>query len=254
MLAERLARALDYRCVDREAIVARAAESGVSQDELRQALLAPPSLLDRFQHKKYLYLTLIQAALAEEARAGRMIYHGNAGHLLLRDGPPVLRVRIIASLEFRIAMARQRLCLDRNEAAAYIEAVDRHRRKWTQFLYGVDWTDPTLYDFVLNLETMRVEEACAAVCATMEQKRFEFTPRWQAAMDDFALASRVRASLALNPATAHLSLEVEARGGRVSVRGKLYQIYEMEEVRRIAESVPGVLDCAGNRLMPPLPD
>jgi cytidylate kinase len=254
MLAERLGASLGYRCVDRERIVERAAEYGVSPDELRQALLKAPTLLDRFQHKKYLYLTLIQAALAGEACAGRLIYHGNAGHLLLRGGPPILRVRIIASMEFRIAMARQRLCLDRNEAVAYIREVDRDRRRWTQYLYGVDWTDPSLYDMVLNLDTMHIREACAVVTTTIQQKRFEFTPQWRAAMNDLALASRVRAALALNPATAHLRLEVESRGGRVSVRGRLFRIQEMEEIRQVTWAIPGVVEYAGNGLMPPMPD
>ncbi len=252
MLAEALVQSLGLRAVDRETIVARAAESGVSQHELLAALLKPPSLLDRFQHKKYLYLTLFQAALAEEVRSGGIVYHGNAGHLMLRAAPPVLRVRIVAPMEVRIAMARQRMCLDHDQARAYIEEVDRGRRKWTQFLYGVDWTDPALYDFVLNLEIMNIQEACEVVGAAARQKRYELTTRWQAAMNDFALASRVRAALSLNRRTAHLRPEVEARGGRVTIQGKLVRIEEMEEIRQIALQVPGVVEYSG-RLMPPLP-
>jgi cytidylate kinase len=254
MLAERLARTLDYRCLDREWIVARAAESGVSPDELRRVLLKPPTLLDRFQPRKYLYLALIQAALAEEARSGRLIYHGNAGHLLLRGGAPVLRVRVVASMEFRIAMARQRLCMDRGEAIAYIHEVDRDRRRWTQYLYGVDWTDPALYDMVINLDTMQIPEACSLVSTSIQQKRFEFTPQWQAAMDDLALSSRVRAALALDRATSHLHLQVDSRDGRVSIQGRVFRVFEMEEIRRVVHATPGVVRYAGSGVMPPLPD
>ena len=70
LIAETLAKELDFRCIDRDVIVEKAAASGVSHEELRNALDKPPSLLDRFRHKKYLYLTLIQAALAEEVKAG----------------------------------------------------------------------------------------------------------------------------------------------------------------------------------------
>ncbi len=109
MLAECLAARLGFRCIDRDVIVEKAAVYGVSQEDLRQALLKPPSLLDRFQHKKYLYLALIQAALAEGVRTGRVVYHGNAGHLLLKGEAGVLRIRIIAPLEFRMRMAQARL-------------------------------------------------------------------------------------------------------------------------------------------------
>src|SRR5579872_2621619 len=83
MLAENVSRELGFRCVDREVIVERAAAHGVSQEELRDALQKPPTFIERIQHKKYLYLVLIQAALVEEVRTGKTVYHGNAGHLLL---------------------------------------------------------------------------------------------------------------------------------------------------------------------------
>lgn len=241
-LAECLAGRLDYRCIDRDVIVERAAASGVSQEELRSALEKPPTFLERFQHKKYLYLALIQAALAEEVRTGRAVYHGNAGHLLLGGGDPVLRVRIIAPIEFRLKMAQERLKLSRGEALAYIEKMDQDRRKWTQYLYGVDWGDPALYDMVLNLEHISVDEACDIVTATVKERCFEFTPQCQARMNDLAVASRVRANLAIYPATSGLEVEVTATDGFVRIKGRLARIDQIDEVRHIALDTRGVVD------------
>ncbi|MCL4402265.1 MAG: cytidylate kinase-like family protein [Acidobacteria bacterium] len=242
LLAECLSKTLGYRCVDREVIVERAAAHGVSQEELRDALDKPPTLLERFQHKKYLYLVLIQAALAEEVRTGRAVYHGNAGHLLLKGGAHVLRVRIIAPMEFRLKMAQERLKLSRAEALDYIARMDQDRRKWTQYLYGVDWGDPGNYDIVLNLEYLKISEACDAVCALARQRCFEFTPRCQAAMNDLALASRVRAELALDEATSHLEFEVSAKAGSVRIRGAVSHTHDVEEIRRVVGEVPAVTE------------
>jgi cytidylate kinase len=242
MLAECLAERLGFRCIDRDVIVERAAASGVSQEELRDALQKPPSFLERFQHKKYMYLALIQAALAEEVRTGRAVYHGNAGHLLLSGGSPVLRVRIIAPLEFRLKMAQDRLKFSRNEALAYIEKMDEHRRKWTHYLYGVDWGDPTLYDMVLNLEHISIEEACNILVATVRERCFSLTPQCQARMNDLAIASRVRANLALNPPTSGLEVEVTATEGRVRIRGRLAGLEQLEEVRQVATNSRGVVE------------
>jgi hypothetical protein len=52
LLAERLADELDYRCVDRDVIVEKAAAYGVSQDELRTALEKPPGFLERFSRNR----------------------------------------------------------------------------------------------------------------------------------------------------------------------------------------------------------
>ena len=243
MLAECLAAKLGYRCIDRDVIVERAAVSGVSHHELRDALEKPPSFLERFRHRKYVYLALIQAALAEEVQHGRAIYHGNAGHLLLKGGGPVLRVRIVAPLEFRIAMCRERLKLTREEAVAYITKMDQDRRRWTQYLYGVDWGDPSLYDIVLNLENVQIEEACEVVAGLVrQQKCFEFGPQCQAAMRDLAIASRVKANLALDPATQELEVEVVAEKGAVWIKGKVSTPGQLSEVERVAKAVAGVTE------------
>ena len=242
-LAECLACDLGFRCVDREAIVERAAASGVSQEELLDALLKPPSFLERFKHKRYQYLTLFQAALAEEVKTGRVVYHGNAGHLLLRGASPVLRVRIIAPIEKRLTMLQERLKMGRSEALAYIQKVDRDRKNWTQFLYGVNWEDPALYDLVLNLEAYEIEDACEIVAtAARKHKCFEFTGECRGQMEDLAISSRVRANLAINPPTSHLEFEVSSHKGVVSIRGKVADTDELEEVKRVASAAPGVTD------------
>jgi len=240
MLAQCLSQELGYRCIDREVIVERAAAHGVSQEELRDALQKPPTFLERIQHKKYLYLVLIQAALIEEVRTGNAVYHGNAGHLLLKGGPHILRVRIIAPLELRVKMAQDRLKVSRAEALDDITRMDQDRRKWTQYLYGVDWGDPENYDIVLNLEFMDIAVACQAVSTLARQRCFDFTPRCQSAMDDLALASRVRVQLALHDATSHLEVEVVAKGHAVRIVGSVSNTREVEDVQRLAAAVPGV--------------
>ena len=189
MLAECLAKSLGYRCVDRDVVVERAAAHGLSQEDLRAALEKPPGLLDRFREKRYLYLVLIQSALVAEVRSGNVVYHGNAGHLLLKGVPGVLRVRIITPLAARIAKAQDRLKLTHSEALDYISRADQDRRKWTQYLYGVDWGDPALYDIVLNLELMGLPEACATVAELARQASFAFTERCQSALADLGAAS-----------------------------------------------------------------
>ena len=240
MLAQCLAKSLGYRCIDRDVVVESAAAHGVSQDELRDALEKPPTFLDRLQHKKYLYLVLIQAALVNEVRTGMAVYHGHAGHLLLKGSPRMLRVRIIAPLEFRMSLARKRLKMTRDEAMAYIQRMDQDRKKWTQYLYGVDWANPVNYDVVLNLEHVSIPDACAALTALVRQPSFEFTAADQETMDDLVLASQLRAEIALHPATSHLEVEIEALRGAVSIHGRISSVSETEEVMQVVEAKPGV--------------
>jgi cytidylate kinase len=240
LLAECLAWKLEYRCVDRDVIVERAAAHGVSQDVLRDAMQKPPGFLERFSHKRYVYLTLIQAALTEEIKNGNAIYHGNAGHLLLRGGPNVLRTRIIAPLEFRVRIAQDRLKYTRDEAIAFLQKADDDRQKWTQFLYGVNWGDPSLYDIVLNLEKMGIEEACHVISGLAREICFEFTAESRKRMDDLVLASRVKADLVLDPKTSDLELDVQAFDGEITIKGKVSRLSEVDEIERISGAAAGV--------------
>jgi cytidylate kinase len=242
LLAEALAKRLGYRSIDRDQIIQKAAAWGVSQENLRAAIEKPPSFLGQSQHTKYLYLAFIQAALAEEVKTGNVIYHGLAGHLLLGNGPHVLRTRIIAPMEFRVSKVQDRLNYNRKEAIAYIEKMDDDRRKWTRFLYGVDWRDASLYDLVLNLEQMNLEGACEAICAVARLQCFALTPETQRAMNDLAKASRVKASLAMNPATADLQFEVVVHNGSVSIRGEIVSPAQIKKISSIAGAVPGVTE------------
>ncbi|MEW5984778.1 MAG: cytidylate kinase family protein [Acidobacteriota bacterium] len=239
MLADRLSQQLGYRNIGRDLIVERAALSGVPQEILQNALQKPPSFLERLKHSKYIYLCLIQAALSEEVRQGRAIYLGNAGHLLLK-GAPVLRARIVAPLDVRLRMAQERLKLTRSQALDHIQRTDNDRRKWTQYIYGVDWTDPSLYDVVLNLEFMTVQHACDVLATLVTKDPFALTPESQALFDNLALSSRLRANLATNTSTEDLEVDVSARAGVVTIRGKFSSRYHMSEIERIARAVPGV--------------
>lgn len=240
ILAECVADRLGYRCIDRDVIVERAAAYGASPKDLVEALTKPPTFWDRFTHKKYIYLSLIQAALAEEVLPGNAVYHGHAGHLLLRGVGHVLRTRIIAPIEFRLSMIQERLRMGRDEGLAYIQKMDQDRQRWTHYLYGVDWAEPSLYDLVLNLETMETCEACEVIVTAGGLKCFAETPESRAAMANLALASKVRATLVTDPDTAHLEVEVEARGDTVTVRGRVGSAGERIRVQALVEKIPGV--------------
>ncbi|MBI4677188.1 MAG: cytidylate kinase family protein [Elusimicrobia bacterium] len=223
MLAERLSSRLGYPTVGREAIKDAAAQYGISECVLERELLEKPGLLDRLRRERGLYLLAIQSALVTRALKGSFIYHGNAGHLLLKGLPQVLKVRLIAPLEFRVDMLRKRdKDMTEERARQHIAEVDRRRAEWTMFLYRVDWRDPSLYDLVLNLESITVQGACELVVRALSLPEFQDTPAKRSAFEDLALACRVRTELALHERTKGMEFEVEAARGVVKLSGQYY--------------------------------
>ena len=243
MLAEELSNRLDYHCVGREEIVEKASHQyGVSEEKLRTAILKRPSAFKRFTYEREQYLAYIRAVLCEHAEADNIIYHGNAGHFLLKGVPHVLRVRIVAPMELRIKFVMERQELTHGEALKYIEKVDKERVKWTKFLYGVDWSSPELYDIVFNLETENIKFIGDMIQHAVQQEPFKTTPESQKIMDDLTLASLVRAAIASDPETGDAEIMVKADAGIVTISGKVKTQDVIDAINQTASTVRGVQD------------
>jgi osmotically-inducible protein OsmY len=120
--------------------------------------------------------------------------------------------------------------------------MDEARRKWTQFLYGVDWRDASVYDIVLNLEQLSLDEARDIICQASHAKRFRLTPETKKAMNDLALASRVKAKLAMDSATSNLQVQVTADGGSISIKADILSPAQAKTIGAIVHTVPGVTE------------
>jgi cytidylate kinase len=249
-LAECVSSALGAACVGREIVVAAAHKIGISDEVLGRKLDSSPGLWDRLTQERRTYVVAVQAALAERAVDGNLVYHGHAGHLLLRGLPAVLRVRLIAPMAMRVHAVMERDRLRPEAAEEYIRQVDEDRVRWTKFIYGVDLRDPQLYDLVLSLEVMSLRSACALVVEAAGRPEYTVTDEIRGQLANFALASRVKLALAIHPACRGLALEVEAEGGLVTVTGDAPQAVMLthtsvrvgQEIERAARAVEGVTE------------
>jgi cytidylate kinase len=238
-LAECIAQKLGYRCLGREVLVEAARQYGISDEKLSEALTKKPGLLEYLTKERKHYLACIRAALCQEAKEGNLVYHGHAGHLLLRGVPDVLRVRVIANMEFRIRALTDHHNVSKEQAMQYIRKMDEERVRWTRFLYHEDWQDPALYDVVINLDNMNLSGACETVCHVVNMEQFKTTPLWQKAIDDAALSSHLIALLATNKSISG-EVEIKADEGVVTISGTVESLSDADRVRMIVRKEPGV--------------
>lgn len=245
-LAECVCQKLGYRCMSREMLVEAAGKYGVPVDKLAHALADKPGLLERMGLERVHYLAFIREALVNQVKSDNMVYHGYAGHLLLRGVPTILRVRVIATMEYRIKAAMERNNLSREKAIKFIHERDEERAKWTQFLYHVDWLDPALYDLVINLDHIALDSACEAVCLAASSEALRATPESQRIMDDLSLSTAVRSKIAAEAKNRDGDIEVDAEDADVTISGIVHSIEDADEIKRIAHTVPGVKDLRSN--------
>jgi cytidylate kinase len=194
-VAERVAERLNYECISRAILLEASDQFNIPEIKLTKALSDPPSILENFTHGKQNYIAHIQSALTSHVVKDNVVYHGLAGHLFLKNVSHVLKVRIIADMEARIAAFAAREGVSGQEAHSRIVKIDDGRRKWTKKLYGVDPWDSSLYDLVIKIHSFKVDNAADIICRAISTECFASTKESQMAMADLALACQVKVAL-----------------------------------------------------------
>lgn len=249
-LANLLAKKLNCPVVGLEIIKDAASMFGISETAISEQLREGPRVIERLLgEKRRLYLIALQSALIDRAAQGDFVYHGLAGHFLLQGVPTVFKMRLLAPLKYRVQKVKERKMLSDEEAVKYIEKIDQKRFEWTRFLYGVDWTNPALYDTVINIEHVTLDTACGMIMYALSQPEFKDTPEKHKAIENLALATRVKAKLALDERTRGIDVDVMAQDGKVRIVGALLGSPSLfvtgdrlteEEITKVAQTVPGI--------------
>lgn len=221
-IAEKLARRLGYACIARDVLLEASREFNIPEATLFHALSAQPSFLDRISSKKHRYIAYIQAAVLRCLYNDNVVYHGFAGHFFVKDVPHVLKVRVIADLEDRAQLVMARDGVSKEDALRFLAKLDENRTKWGQFFYGINTSDPLLYDLVIHVKRISVEEAVQIIADSARLSRFQATPESRQQMNDLCLAAEVKASLLDIDA----GIEVLAQNGEVTIQTRAPQFVE----------------------------
>jgi cytidylate kinase len=190
-VAEKLAQRLSYACISREILLEASEEYNVPEIKLIRAIEDAPSILDRLTRQKEKYVAFIRAALLKHVQKDNVVYHGLFGHFFLQDIPHVLKVRIVGDLEARVADEVKREGISAEKAREIIMRDDQERRKWALYLYGADAWDATLYDLVIHLKAITVDDAVTVISNVAGLPGFQTTPESQQAIDNLVEAARM---------------------------------------------------------------
>jgi cytidylate kinase len=241
-VAEALASRLNYSCVSNEILFETAEQYKEPGERITSALSEPPKAWRHKPGMKVAHINFGRATLLTRAKEanGNIVYHGNAGHMLVTDLAQVIRVRIVSHREYRIEAAMAEEGLSRKKAEDRISKDDRRVMKWTADLYGVNWQEPSLYDMVLNLEKMSIESAVEIIVQITELPDYKPTPESRQAFENLLLSSLVWAELTKNQFTRSADVRITADQGVITVGGKATSHKIIDIIPLIAQEVSGV--------------
>jgi cytidylate kinase len=238
-VAEKVAQKLGYECIARDTIIDASKEFNIPEIKLIRAIHDAPSILERVNYSKERYLAYLQVTMLEHFQKDNVVYHGLAGHFFIKNVSHVLKVRIIADMDDRVKLEMEREKISKEKALRILKDDDKARRQWSKYLHGIDTWDPSLYDLVIHIKKITVNDAADIICHSVGLPQFGTTPESQKALDRMLLVAKVKLALIdVRP-----DAEVYANNGTITINARAAEFEEknlINEIERIAKSVPGV--------------
>ena len=240
-VAEKVAFRLGYKCISREVLLDASEHFHIPELRLVRAIHDAPSILDRFSQGKQAFIAYIRCALVEYVREDNVVYHGLAGHLLLKGIPHVLKIRVIADLSDRIRAEMKREKVSENTARTCLLKDDEERRKWTHTLYGTDPCDSSLYDLVVHIHKLTIADAVDIICDTATREPFKTTKQVQQKMKDYGMACQMKAGL--SDSFDNIGVKSEYGNILVYARGNDHHLQRIrKKANEVANEMEGIND------------
>jgi hypothetical protein len=114
-------------------------------------------------------ITLVRGAIRTAYEQDNIVIVGRGGQAILQDEPGVLHVRIVAPPEERIQRVQEQEGVSERDAERQITERDRTAADYVDNFYEVDWSDPMLYDLVINTGTWDTEAAARIIVNAVSQ-------------------------------------------------------------------------------------
>jgi cytidylate kinase len=194
-IAEKVANKLGYKCISRDLLLEVSKEYNIPELKLVNAIHDAPGILDRLNREKDKYIAFIKSALLNHLKENNIVYHGLAGHFFVKHVPHVLKVRVLSDMEDRVRMEVERKGIGEDEARKILIKDDEERRKWSQKLYGIDTADSSLYDLVIHINQLTVDDAVDIIAGCAGKEQFKTTPHSQGMIEDLVLAADLTKAL-----------------------------------------------------------
>ena len=241
LVVEDILASTGYRLITDKDVVAEASRtSGIAVSKISRVFSSKTSVFNRFTREKESHIAFLKCALADMLTGDHMLISGFSGQLIPHTVSHVLRVCLIADLNFRIAVAAETKGMPEKEAIKHIRSRDEDCAVWVNTIRGQkDPWDASLYDLVIPMDKIGVEKAGALIEENLLKDVVKSTERSRAAVADFRLSANVEVALARE---GH-NVSVFAENGKVTltINKHVLMLSRLEEdLTAIATKVPGV--------------
>ena len=234
-VALKVAEKLSYNCISRDSLLAESEEFDIPELKLMRNIQNAPQLLERYSFGRERYLNFISSAILGCLKTDNHVYHGIAGQSFFDDISHLLKIRVVADFDDRVQAEAHRQGISQDQARMQLKHDDEERQKWAMVLHGIDIVNPNLYDMVINLTTMSVDDASDLIANAAQLPCYRATRESRKAIEYLALVAEIRAALFDFPRAG-----VYARDEKVQISVKAPEDQTEAIVRRVRGAIDGI--------------
>ena len=240
-IAEKVSAKLGYKCISRDLLLEVSKNYNIPEIKLMNAIHDAPSILGRVNRRKRKYIAFIKSVLLDHLKKDNIVYHGLAGHFFVKCVSHALKVRVVADMEDRVRLEMQRKGINADKARRILVNDDEERRIWSQNLYGIDTADPSLYDLVVHIKKLTVDDAVDMICDCVSKEQFKTTSESQRMIEDLALSAAVEKVLI--DVGADFTVCVDNHAAYIETKAPICAEEKLlMEIREKTETVEGISD------------
>ncbi len=240
VVQEVIARTGLRQITDDEVVAEASRRSTMAENKIKRAFSSKTSVFNKFTLEKERSLAYIKLAVADLITTDNALITCFSGQLIPRSVSHILRVCLIASKKYQISAAAEQQGLSEKDAARLVQRRAEDCSFWINTLFSnSDPWDPTLYDIVIPVDKMPVQDAAALIADNAGKDIIQPTADSKQALEDFRLAAETEAALVREGHT----VAVSAKNGAITltINKHVLRLNRLqEELKSIAEQIDGV--------------
>lgn len=181
----------EYRQITDNEIVAEASRrSAMAESKIMRAFSSKTSVFNKFTLEKERSLAYIKLAVADLITIDNALITCFSGQLIPAAVSHTLRVCLVAPQKYRTAAAAEQQGISEKDAAKLVQGREEDCSFWIDSLLGnSDPWDPALYDVVIPVDKMSVQDAAALIADYAGRDILRQAADSKQALEDFRLAA-----------------------------------------------------------------